>query len=366
MLLYTTTHGFVTRVGQSGQTVDTGGVSVVLSPLTAGVTLAGSIARETYSEFVPFQLDRSSRTLERRYTNGDSAFLDLGDVQMHYRDEGPRDAPVVVALHGSCSSLHTWDGWAERLSDRFRVVRLDMPGFGLTGPRESRHTLEGLIESVGALCDELGLEEVAVAGNSLGGGIAWRLAVERPDLVERLVLVDAGGATLLSHIARHYRTLGVEFLTRYATPRMAVRMLLRDAYGDTAKVTENLVTRYYDLLLHSGNRRAVMDLASNYREDHFPPERPVPGTDRVALPSTYDPSPSVLDGYDIADVSVPTLFQWGSEDTWLPESFGRDLAAHVPDSQFVTYEGVGHVPMEESPESTATDVAAFLPRNHSS
>jgi len=368
MLLYITTHGFITRVGPSGQTgqVDTEGVSVVLSPLTAGVTLAGSIARETYSEFVPFQPDRSSRAVERRYTNEESAFLDLGDVQMHYRDEGPRDAPALVALHGTCSSLHTWDGWVEVLSDRFRVVRPDMPGFGLTGPRDGRHTLGRVIESVGVLCDELGLEGVTVAGNSLGGGVAWRLALERPDLVDRLVLVDAGGATLLSHIVRHYRLFGVETLARYVTPRMGIRMLLRDAYGDTTEVSEALVTRYYDLLLHSGNRRAVMELAGNYREDHFPDEPPVPGTDRLALPSTYDPSPSVLDGYDITEVAVPALFQWGDEDTWLPESFGRDLAAGVTDSRFVTYEGVGHIPMEEAPEATAADVAAFLPRNRSS
>jgi pimeloyl-ACP methyl ester carboxylesterase len=333
---------------------------VVLSGLAAGVALAGSVARGTYSEFVPFQPDRSTRALERRYTNEASAFLDVGDARIHYRDEGPRDAPTLVALHGTASSLHTWDGWVESLTDEFRVVRLDMPGFGLTGPPESAHTLEGLVGTVGALCDELGLQDVVVTGNSLGGGVAWRLSVERPDLVSRLVLVDPGGATLLSHIERHYRTLGTDLLTRYATPRMAVRMILRDAYGDPTAVTEEVVTRYYDLLLRSGNRRAVTELAGNYREDHFPDEQPIPETDGPVLPSTCDPSPSVLDGYDISEVTVPTLFQWGSEDTWLPESFGHALASRVENSQFVSYDGVGHVPMEEAPEASAADAAAFL------
>jgi pimeloyl-ACP methyl ester carboxylesterase len=334
--------------------------SVVLSSLAAGATLAGSVAVGTYSELALFQPDRSSRALERRYTDEHSEFADLGDVRMHYRDEGPRDAPVLLPLHGTASSLHTWNEWGERLTSEFRLVRPDMPGFGLTGPREGQHTLEGIVESVAALCDELGLESVAVAGNSLGGGVAWRLAVERPDLVSRLVLVDPGGATLLSHIARHYRTFGTDLLTRYATPRMAVRMILRDAYGDTSKVTEGLVSRYYDLLLRSGNRRAVIELAGNYRDDHFPESPPIPETEGPVLPSTCDPSPSVLDGYDISDVDVPTLFQWGTEDTWLPESFGRDLAAQVEGSQFVTYDGVGHVPMEEAPEATAADAATFL------
>ena len=336
------------------------GDSVVLSPFAAGVALAGSVADRAYSELAPLQPDRSSQTLERRYTNEASSFLNLDDARVHYRDEGPRDAPVLLCLHGTASSLHTWDGWADRFTGDYRVVRLDMPGFGLTGPRERRHTVAGLVQSVATLCTELGLEEVTVAGNSLGGGIAWRLGVARPDLVSGLVLVDPGGATLLSYIARHYRTLGTDILTRYATPRIAVRLLLRDAYGDRSKLTERLVRRYYDLLLRRGNRRAVIELASNYRTDHFPEDRPLSAPSGAVLPSTYDPSPSVLDGYDISEVSVPTLFQWGTEDTWLPASFGRDLADRVEGSRFVTYDGVGHAPMEEAPARTATDTAAFL------
>ena len=332
-----------------------------LTPLTAGVTIAGSVVTQTYSELAPFQLDRSSVSLERRYANGESSFADLDDIRVHYRDEGPRDAPVLVCLHGTCSSLHTWDGWVDHLRDEFRIIRMDLPGFGLTGPRENRHTLEGLIESVGDLCDHLGVSDVAVAGNSLGGGIAWRLSVARPDLVSRLVLVDPGGASLLSHIARHYQQLGSSFLTRYATPRVAVRMVLRDAYGDSSKVTDDLVNRYYDLLLRTGNRRALLELASNYRHDHFPEQSsPIRETEGPVLPSTCEPSPSIMDDHEMTDIDVPTLFQWGSEDTWLPESFGRDLASRVPDSEFLTYEGIGHVPMEEAPEQTADDVAAFL------
>lgn len=331
-----------------------------LTPLTAGVTIAGSLATQTYSELIPFQPDRSRRSLERKYANEASEFVDIGDVELHYRDEGSKDAQPLVMLHGTCSSLHTWDDWVSELADEFRLVRLDLPGFGLTGPRESRHTLQGLIDSVGALCDHLELSDVAVAGNSLGGGVAWRFSQARPELVSQLVLVDPGGASLLSHIARHYRTFGTDILPRYATPRMAVRLLLRDAYGDTSKVSDDLVTRYYELLLRSGNRRAVMELASNYRDDYFPENGSITTTNGPALPSRCEPSPTILDEYEMADISVPTLFQWGSEDTWLPEPFGRDLAERIDNSRFITYGGVGHVPMEEAPEITAADAAAFL------
>jgi hypothetical protein len=142
------------------------------------------VVSETYAELAPFQPDRGAEPLERRYTNEASSFLERRGARVYYRDEGPRDGPVLVALHRASSSLHTRNGWAEHLTEEVRLVRLDVPGFGLTGPRDGRQTLRNLVRTVGAPCDELGLERVAVAGNSLGGA-AWRLAVERPDLVER-------------------------------------------------------------------------------------------------------------------------------------------------------------------------------------
>ena len=327
------------------------------------LTVAEKLVTETYSEFGLLQCDRPTATLERRYTNEESEFIRIGDARVHYRDEGPRDAPTIVALHGSYSSLQTWDDWVTQLCGEFRIVRLDMLGHGLTGPRENgRHTLQALIDCVGEFCDELDLSEVILAGNSLGGGVAWRLADHRPDLISKLILLNSGGATLLSTMERNLVSVGTRLVPRYATPRMLVRLLLLDAYYDNAMVTNDLVRRYHDLLLHSGNRRAVAEIAENYMTDHFDEERydlingGLPG-----LPSAArDPSPRVWDRYDISEVAVPTLFQWGTEDTWLPVSFGRELAESVSDSEFLTYDGVGHVPMEEAPEPTAADAAAFV------
>jgi len=330
------------------------------NPLTAGLSLAESVATRTFDELSPIQPDRPVSSLERKYTNEHSRFIELPGARVHYRDEGPRSGPTLLALHGTFSSLHTWDGWVDRLSEEFRIVRLDMPGFGLTGPPDGRHTVERLTQSVGLFCDELGLEDVTVAGNSLGGGIAWRLAVKRPDLISGLIPVNAGGATLLSNLTNNYMALGGQLIPRYATPRMAVRMILNNAYGDTSKITPGLVTRYHDLVLRTGNRRAALDIAKNYREEHYPGEAGLSEVNAPILPSAYDPSPNVWDKYDISDVDVPTMFQWGTEDTWLPVSFGRELAAKIPDATFQTYEGVGHAPMEEAPELTAPDIVDFV------
>jgi pimeloyl-ACP methyl ester carboxylesterase len=291
------------------------------------------LAREKYAEWGPVQPDRPASHLERRYTDDASAFVEVGGARVHYRDEGPRDAPVLLALHGTYSSLHTWDGWVDAFGDQVRVVRLDLPGFGLTGPNEDReYSLSYYTDFLAAFCDELGFDEVAVAGNSLGGAIAWRFAVTDPERVDRLLLLDAGRQQLVPEGAQQLLNLGVNVLPRYLTPRAMVRSILRDAYGDPSALSRETVRRYHDLLLRAGNRRAVIKLA------------------RAAGPAPFDPTA----------VPVPTLVQWGSEDEWLPPALGEQFAAEIPDATLTIYDGVGHVLMEEAPERTASDALAFL------
>lgn len=324
--------------------------------------LVTQLATETYSEFGLFQPDKGTTALERAYTDRTSGFVEVGDSRVHYREAGDRSDPTLVLLHGTYSSLHTWDGWVAELEDRYHILRLDMPGFGLTGPRtQGEHTLEYLIETVGKFCDALGVSRVTLVGNSLGGGIAWRLSVERPALVSRLILIDAGGTTLLARLAGNLMSLGTDLVPRYITPRLVIRLIIRDAYGDESKVTPALVRRYHDLLLRPGNRRSVLEVARNYAADHPGGEIDDPYGSRLPyLPSSYDPSPHILDTYDIEAVSVPTLFQWGSEDEWLSLAFGKKLAERIPDSHFLTYDGIGHIPMEEAPIPTARDADRFL------
>lgn len=326
------------------------------------VGFAGTVAAETYNEFGLVQPDKSVSALERRYTDDSSGFVDVWDSRVHYREAGTPSDPTLLLLHGTYSSLHTWDGWVEQLQDQYHVLRLDMPGFGLTGPRiDGELTLEYLIETVGAFCDAMDVSTATVAGNSLGGGIAWRLSLDRPDLVSRLILIDAGGATLLARLAGNLMSLGTDFVPRYVTPRILIRLIIRDAYGDDSKITPAIVRRYHDLLLRTGNRRSVLEIARNYAEDHSDGEADDVSDTRIpSLPSTYAPSSQIVDDYDIEAVSVPTLFQWGSEDEWLPLSFGKSLASRIPDSHFITYDGVGHIPMEEAPGPTAQDADRFL------
>ena len=296
-------------------------------------TVPYRVAREKYAEWAPVQPDLPESWLERRYTNDASSFVEIGDARVHYRDEGPRDAPTVVALHGSYSSLHTWEGWVDAFDDRVRVVRPTLPGFGLTGPSpDDEYDLAYYTDFLRAFCDELGLDEVALAGNSLGGTIAWRFAATDPDRVERLLLIDAGRQKLLPDGAEIFLTPGFDLGPRYLTPRAGLRAFIENAYGDPSKLSDETMRRYHDLLLRAGNRRAVLKLA------------------REVGPAPFDPSA----------VSVPTLVQWGAADKRLPLSIGEQFAEEIPDARLEVYEEIGHMPMEEAPERTARDALAFL------
>ena len=301
-------------------------------PVLQSAGMVTGFARETYAEWGLFQPDVPGSWLERRYTNAASKFVEIDGARVHYRDEGPRDAPVLLALHGVYSSLHTWDGWVDALDD-VRVVRLDLPGFGLTGPTADReYSLPYYVSFLDAFCDELGLEAVMAAGNSLGGTIAWRFAVTHSERVRRLCLLDAARQQLLPQEAEWLTRPGLDVSMRYSTPRMLTRAVLRDAYGDPTKLTDDIVRRYHDLLLRTGNRRAIITLAQN------------------VTPAPFDPSA----------VPCPTFVQWGEEDDWLPLSLGKQFVAEIPDARLRTYPGVGHVPMEEAPADTAADVATFV------
>lgn len=299
---------------------------------------------------------RSTDWLESQYTNEDSEFMELMDSRIHYREEGNPDNQTYVLLHGNDSSLHTWDGWVDELRDDAHLVRLDMPGFGLTGPRhEGEHTLQYLVNTVGAFCDRLGLTDIVLVGNSLGGGVAWRMSTERSDLISGTILISAGGGTLLS---RSMDSVSTPLFANLGVSRLFVRLLITDAYGNGKKPSTATLRRYHDLLLRDGNRDATRELSRTYRQRH--PETFGPRSLFPSPASLNDPDPAVCDHYSMSDIDVPVLFQWGDQDRWLPLSFGKDLAERIPGSLFITYEGVGHIPMEEAPVETAADAHEFV------
>jgi pimeloyl-ACP methyl ester carboxylesterase len=265
-----------------------------------------------------------------------SRFVRVLGMDVHYRDEGPRGAPVVLLLHGMNGSLHTWDGWAARLADSLRVVRLDLPGYGVTGPApDGGYRVAAYVRTVAAFLDALGIARASVAGHSFGGEIAWRFALARPARVDRLVLVDPsgywaggapGGSAMLARPA-------VRRALALVGPRWLFASSLRQAYGVPARIAPGVVDRYWALARRPGNRDALLRRSA-----------------------TADPFP-----FDaIRGVRAPVLLMWGGRDRWIPPAAAAQFRARLPGAALRVYPDAGHVAMEELPGPTAADARQFL------
>src|SRR6202522_99177 len=159
-------------------------VALVLIAVVA-LTIGGFVA-------LNWAPDRPVAELKARWAQPPSVFVSLDGMDVHLRDEGPRDDPMpIVLIHGTSSNLHTWDGWAAGLEKTRRVVRMDLPGFGLTGPApDGDYSPQRYSHFVIDLLDKLSINRVVLVGNSLGGSIAWLTAATRPDRVAKLILID--------------------------------------------------------------------------------------------------------------------------------------------------------------------------------
>ena len=282
-----------------------------------------------------FRRDIPVEDLVPRYAAPPSQFMELEGLRVHYRDEGT--GPPLLLIHGTSSSLHTWDGWTARLSDRRRIVRFDLPGFGLTGPAADRdYRVERYVRVTAAFLDKLDIQRADVGGNSLGGRVAASFALEYPHRVRKLVLVDPAGLAGVAPptIFKLAQNPVLSRLLLHLTPRFMIRRNLEQVYGDPARVTDEVVDRIHSMALRAGNRQALVD--------------------RLTGP----PDP-VLDDR-LSELDLPVLIQWGALDAWIPPANAKRFESGIAGSRLIVYPGAGHVPMEEIPEATARDADAFL------
>jgi len=280
--------------------------------------------------------DKNRAELEARYATAPTDFVETAGVRLHVRDTGPRDAPVVILLHGFGASLHTWELWAVPLSERLRVIRYDLTGAGLTGADPTGdYTDERAMQLLIALMDRLGIARASIVGHSMGGRVAWRFAAEHPERVDRLVLVAPDGfASPGFEYDRKPDVPAVMELMRYVMPKALLRMNLAPAYADSAKLTDEVVTRYHDLMVAPGVRGALLERL-----------RQVVRRDPVAK---------------LESIAAPVLLVWGEKDAVIPVTNAADYQKALKQSTLATFPAVGHIPQEEAPDVSLPAVRAFL------
>lgn len=279
--------------------------------------------------------------LRAKYGGPPSQFVEvLPGLTVHLRDEGPRDAPVLMLLHGSNASLLDWQPWVDRLKDRTRIVRFDLPAHGLTGPDpHNDYSAAASVRIVAAVADRLGIRRFVLAGNSMGGGIAARFAVTDPDRLDGLILVDAGGQP-----SKGKRDLPLAFriadtpvlrdIVAGMTPRWLVANGVKGAVSVKSVMSDATINRYWELLRYPGNRAATLE---RFRQGY----------------GSVAPA-------ELARVTVPTLILWGREDRFIPVASAAYFGKYLSHSRTIVYDRVGHLPMEETPDRSAADVATFL------
>ena len=288
--------------------------------------------------------DRAPSTLVARWALPPSDFVEIKGQLVHLRDEGPRGDPLpIVLIHGTSASLHTWEGWVKALKGQRRVISLDLPGFGLTGPfagqyEKGNYSGDAYAKFLLDLLDALKVDRAVLGGNSLGGEVAWRTAYLAPARVAALVLVDAAGPPFVPLSMplgfRMARIPGLNRIAEIALPRALVEEGIKDVYGDPSKVTPELVDRYFELTLREGNREALRQ-----RMQHL-----VAGEHAER----------------IATLKQPTLILWGGRDKLIPPEIAQQFHRQIAGSQLVVFQDLGHVPQEEDPARSVQPVKAFL------
>jgi pimeloyl-ACP methyl ester carboxylesterase len=254
---------------------------------------------------------------------------------VHYRISGT-GFPLVL-LHGTGASLHTWEGWTNALQNEYQIISLDLPAFGLTGPSKNRdYSIDAYVEFVHQFLNKIGVDSFALAGNSLGGGIAWNYAAKYTDKMKGLILIDPTGfkqtkkLPLALSIAKNKI---VAPMLKIFSPKFLFNKSLKEVYYNDDLLTQATIDRYYQLFLREGNRQAYID--------------------RAQTPTTYDTDL-------LNEISIPTLIMWGANDEWITSKDATKFKKRIKSAKVIIYSKMGHVPMEEAPKNTAKDALDFL------
>jgi pimeloyl-ACP methyl ester carboxylesterase len=220
---------------------------------------------------------------------------------------------------------------------------MDLPAFGLTGPFLSRnYSISNYTTFLKEFLDSINIRQCILVGNSLGGEIAWRFALEEPLMAKKLILIDPSGYPVISKsVPIGFKLAKIPILNKfltYITPRFLVRLSVENVYFDKSKVSDSLVNRYFELTLRKGNRNAIID--------------------RLMVSTTL--TNGTKTHTSIKNIKKPTLIIWGSDDQLIPVENAYKFNNDITNSKLVVMQQTGHVPMEEKPLESLKFTIDFL------
>jgi pimeloyl-ACP methyl ester carboxylesterase len=263
------------------------------------------------------------------YLRPTSAFASVDGMQLHYTRSG--SGPAIVLLHGSGASLHIFNEIVETLEARFEVICLDLPGFGLTGPRPDRdYSIEAYVSSLRDFLDQNVPGPFVLGGHSLGGQIAWTYALRPVGRLRGLVLMNATGypeKTLPTAFKLARNPVIRPFARRWGSRSAIARSLAAIVGPGSDAVDDAMIDRVHALTSRPGNRGAFVDLANTDQADR---------------------------SREISTIAAPTLIL--SSDLVDGQHFARDVRGCCE----VRFEGVGHLMPAEAPRRTAKAIAGFV------
>jgi len=269
----------------------------------------------------------------------DSRYVEVDGVRTRYVTFGEGDEAIIF-IHGFSSSLFTWSKCLEPISKQYRVFALDLKGFGFSDKPASAYSTAEYIDFLVHFMNAVGLEKATLCGNSMGGGIAWRTALEYPEKVDKLILVDSSGYVSnrsgLPFIMKLARAPGMEKLFALFTTRGQIRSSLESAYYNDEAVTERTVDAYYYPMRTEGAMHAVLARI----------RRPQSATEKWQG--------------RIPELDLPTFIIWGTEDTWIPVEDAKRFHREISGSGLLIIPECGHLPQEEEPEQFVTAMLDFM------
>ena len=315
---------------------------ILLLSLLLGLTVSGC-QRMGMANIKPAKL-------EEKYAGPTSQYITVDGTRFHYRIDGNPEGPGVVLLHGVLASTHTWDGWVENIGSKYHMLRLDLPGFGLSEPLKdkTKYTPEYAVEifekvrvAIAAEHPEFKdkFEKFHLVGNSLGGFISWFYATKYPERVNKLILIDP--IAYQQPLPRIIKFASGGFggtMAQISSPRFIVRKNVRKVYGNPESPTDETILRYHELLLYKGHKEAMVQYFKTLRK--------------------YNEEDSMAKF--VPQIKVPTLLMFGGKDRWVPPELIDKWKRDVDGLQVKVYAEGGHIPMEEFPVETSNDADEFM------